>query len=103
LSLDFISGEIYIDKAAPAFAIFKFTQSIAAAAGFGYASFIPLYWHIGMLCCMGLIGSAIFVLIDIQTIKQDKLEKVNHIFAFVADYFHICTTIGCYRCCCCCW
>ncbi len=69
-------GGIYPDQAGPAFAIFKFVQSVSAAAGFGYAGYIPLYYHIGLLWLLGTVGTFFFVKIDIQTRKKESRWKV---------------------------
>ena len=67
-------GGVYPNEAGPAFAIFKFVQCVAAAAGFLYAGYIPLYWHCGMLWAVGLIGTLLFIKIDIQTKKKEVLR-----------------------------
>ena len=65
-------GGVYPNQAGQAFAIFKFVQCVAAAAGFVYAGYIPLYWHILMLGIVGLFGTFFFVKIDIQARKNEN-------------------------------
>ena len=70
-------GGIYRDEAGPAFAIFKFVQCVAAAAGFVYAGYIPLYYHVGMLWVIGTVGTIVFIKIDIQTARKEKKNPVE--------------------------
>ncbi len=73
-------GGVYPERAGQAFAIFKFVQCIAAAAGFMYTSYIPLYIHVGLLLGLGTIGTLLFAKIDIQTRKKEKLRKAEGFF-----------------------
>jgi len=53
-----ILGSVYSDNSGPAFALFKFTQSISAALCFFYSSLMPLHYHLLILvvfCCAGTL------------------------------------------------
>jgi hypothetical protein len=41
-----ILGQLYPDDSAPAFALYKFSQSFTAAVGFFYSSVLTLPWQI---------------------------------------------------------
>ncbi|KAL1117289.1 hypothetical protein AAG570_004615 [Ranatra chinensis] len=57
-------GITFPDNSAPAFAIFKFTQSIAAACGFFYSSQIGLYAQLAILLVTSILGTATFCLVE---------------------------------------
>ncbi|XP_014290240.1 UNC93-like protein MFSD11 isoform X2 [Halyomorpha halys] len=53
-------GTIFSEESAPAFAVFKFTQSIAAAAAFFYSNAIGLYIQLGILIATAVLGTVTF-------------------------------------------
>lgn len=57
-------GSVYPDNSGPAFALFKFTQSLSAAACFFYASVLQLYWHLVILVIFGTIGTISFCMVE---------------------------------------
>lgn len=59
-----ILGGVYANDSASAFAIFKFTQSIAAAASFVYASSLVLYGQLAILVIFAIAGTATFVWVE---------------------------------------
>ncbi|KAK7070920.1 DUF895 domain membrane protein [Halocaridina rubra] len=59
-----ILGSIYADNSGPAFALFKFMQSLSAAACFFYASVFQLYWHLGILVVFATIGTLTFCMVE---------------------------------------
>ncbi|XP_037730204.1 UNC93-like protein MFSD11 [Drosophila subpulchrella] len=73
-----LGGE-YVNNAVGAFALFKFTQSVAAAISFFYSSHFGLYVQLGILVVMGTIGTIAFVVVEWgfkrQHREQEALEK----------------------------
>ncbi|XP_016941741.1 UNC93-like protein MFSD11 [Drosophila suzukii] len=73
-----LGGE-YVNNAVGAFALFKFTQSVAAAISFFYSSHFGLYVQLGILVVMGTIGTIAFVIVEWgfkrQHREQEALEK----------------------------
>ena len=61
---------VYPDRAGPAFAIFKFVQCVAAAAGFFYSGEIDLFIQGGISGGLMVVGTIFFVKIDIQTRRK---------------------------------
>ncbi|XP_064087813.1 UNC93-like protein MFSD11 isoform X1 [Macrobrachium nipponense] len=59
-----ILGSVYPDNSGPAFALFKFTQSLSAAACFFYASILQLYWHLAILVVFATIGTVSFCMVE---------------------------------------
>ncbi|CAG9862335.1 unnamed protein product [Phyllotreta striolata] len=66
-------GSVYADRSAPAFAIFKFTQSIGAAASFFYAEHVGLYAQLGILLASGTLGSLAFIRVEWVARKRNLL------------------------------
>lgn len=67
-------GGVYSDNSASAFAIFKFTQSIAAAACFFYASHVGLYIQLGVLLVLAIVGTISFVMVE-WSVKRENRER----------------------------
>lgn len=59
-----ILGGVFPEDSAPAFALFKFTQSIAAAASFFYSSHIGLHAQLGILVCLATFGTVSFCFVE---------------------------------------
>uniref|UniRef100_H2L6U1 Major facilitator superfamily domain containing 11 n=1 Tax=Oryzias latipes TaxID=8090 RepID=H2L6U1_ORYLA len=55
-----IIGLLFRDNSAPAFAVFKFIQSIMAAVAFFYSNYLLLHWQLLILVVMGFLGSVSF-------------------------------------------
>ncbi|XP_054615679.1 UNC93-like protein MFSD11 [Dunckerocampus dactyliophorus] len=55
-----IIGFTFRDNSAPAFAIFKFIQSILAALAFFYSNFLLLHWQLLILVVVGFLGTLTF-------------------------------------------
>ncbi|XP_076340619.1 LOW QUALITY PROTEIN: UNC93-like protein MFSD11 [Tachypleus tridentatus] len=62
-----ILGSKYSDDSAPAFALFKFVQSIAAAATFFYSNVIKLQYQLLILVVFGTIGTLAFCRVEWDT------------------------------------
>ncbi|KAG7238868.1 hypothetical protein INR49_030415 [Caranx melampygus] len=55
-----IIGFTFHDNSAPAFAVFKFIQSIMAALAFFYSNYLLLHWQLLILVLVGFLGSMTF-------------------------------------------
>uniref|UniRef100_A0A4W6DEV5 Major facilitator superfamily domain containing 11 n=1 Tax=Lates calcarifer TaxID=8187 RepID=A0A4W6DEV5_LATCA len=55
-----IIGFMFRDNSAPAFAVFKFIQSIMAALAFFYSNYLLLHWQLLILVLAGFLGSMTF-------------------------------------------
>uniref|UniRef100_A0A8C5MQ44 UNC93-like protein MFSD11 n=1 Tax=Leptobrachium leishanense TaxID=445787 RepID=A0A8C5MQ44_9ANUR len=55
-----ILGTLYAEDSAPAFAIFKFVQSISAAVAFFYSNYLLLQWQLLILVVFGFFGTISF-------------------------------------------
>ncbi|XP_071442310.1 UNC93-like protein MFSD11 [Hetaerina americana] len=69
-----ILGGIYADDSGPAFALFKFTQSVAAAASFFYSSQLGLYAQLAILVATGCIGTLAFCLVEWRSYIREKKQ-----------------------------
>ncbi|XP_076804774.1 UNC93-like protein MFSD11 [Clavelina lepadiformis] len=68
-----IIGSTYPKKSAPAFALFKFEQSFAAAVGFFYSSYISLKWQLLILVVFGFGGTLTFFKVE-RKVRQVALD-----------------------------
>ncbi|XP_041634227.1 UNC93-like protein MFSD11 [Cheilinus undulatus] len=59
-----IIGFLFRDNSAPAFAVFKFIQSIMAALAFFYSNYLLLHWQLLILVVMGFLGSMTFFMAE---------------------------------------
>ncbi|XP_070779973.1 UNC93-like protein MFSD11 [Enoplosus armatus] len=55
-----IIGFMFRNNSAPAFAVFKFMQSIMAALAFFYSNYLLLHWQLLILVVVGFLGSMTF-------------------------------------------
>ncbi|ODN05433.1 UNC93-like protein MFSD11 [Orchesella cincta] len=65
-----ILGGLFPDDSAPVFALFKFTQSAAAAASFYYSSLLTLRIQLGILQIFCFIGSFTFFLVEWASVQK---------------------------------
>ncbi|CAH1961919.1 unnamed protein product [Acanthoscelides obtectus] len=70
-------GGVYADRSAPAFAIFKFTQSVGAALSFVYAESLALYGQLGILMIFAMLGTATFIRVELTTRKRKLQAEEN--------------------------
>lgn len=70
-------GGVYKDNSASAFAIFKFTQSIASAASFFYATYVGLYIQLGILLVLAVLGTVTYVLVEWEVKRQQNLDTAE--------------------------
>ncbi|TNN34516.1 UNC93-like protein MFSD11 [Liparis tanakae] len=59
-----IIGFTFRDNSAPAFAVFKFIQSIMAALAFFYSNYLLLHWQLLILVVAGFLGTVTFFLAE---------------------------------------
>nr|XP_020018102.1 UNC93-like protein MFSD11 isoform X3 [Castor canadensis] len=59
-----ILGFLYSDDSAPAFAIFKFVQSICAAVAFFYSNYLLLHWQLLVMVLFGFFGTISFFTVE---------------------------------------
>lgn len=55
-----ILGHVYAEQSSPAFAIFKFIQSIFAAVAFFYSGYLLLMWQLLLMVILGFAGTLCF-------------------------------------------
>ncbi|XP_062338115.1 UNC93-like protein MFSD11 [Osmerus eperlanus] len=59
-----ILGRVYAEQSAPAFAIFKFIQSIFAAIAFFYSGYLLLTWQLLLMVILGFTGTLCFFMVE---------------------------------------
>uniref|UniRef100_F7A2X0 UNC93-like protein MFSD11 n=1 Tax=Ornithorhynchus anatinus TaxID=9258 RepID=F7A2X0_ORNAN len=59
-----ILGFLYSEDSAPAFAIFKFVQSICAAVAFFYSNYLLLHWQLLLMVIFGFLGTISFFTVE---------------------------------------
>ncbi|XP_014868368.1 PREDICTED: UNC93-like protein MFSD11 [Poecilia mexicana] len=70
-----ILGYVYAEQSTPAFAIFKFIQSVSAAAAFFYSGYLLLTWQLLLLVILGFAGTLCFFVVErMQEYSVDSQE-----------------------------
>ncbi|XP_051037235.1 UNC93-like protein MFSD11 isoform X2 [Phodopus roborovskii] len=59
-----ILGFLYSEDSAPAFAVFKFVQSICAAVAFFYSNYLLLHWQLLVMVIFGFLGTVSFFTVE---------------------------------------
>uniref|UniRef100_A0A8C7B6K7 UNC93-like protein MFSD11 n=1 Tax=Neovison vison TaxID=452646 RepID=A0A8C7B6K7_NEOVI len=59
-----ILGFLYSEDSAPAFAVFKFVQSICAAVAFFYSNYLLLHWQLLVMVIFGFFGTISFFSVE---------------------------------------
>ncbi|KAM9744806.1 UNC93-like protein MFSD11 isoform 2-T2 [Menidia menidia] len=59
-----ILGHVYAEQSTPAFAIFKFIQSVSAAMAFFYSGYLLLMWQLLLMVVLGFIGTLCFFVVE---------------------------------------
>lgn len=59
-------GVLYSKESAPAFALFKFCQSVAAAVSFFYSTYIGLHFQLAILFITVILGTGAFAFVDLK-------------------------------------
>lgn len=66
-------GSVYKEDSSPAFAIFKFIQSLATSMAFFYSNYIGLDMHVYILAASATIGTLAFFAVE----RISRLEKAG--------------------------
>ncbi|XP_075033850.1 UNC93-like protein MFSD11 [Mixophyes fleayi] len=69
-----ILGTLYAEDSAPAFAIFKFVQSISAAVAFFYSNYLLLQWQLLIMVGFGLFGTISFFFVEWRAVSLGPQE-----------------------------
>uniref|UniRef100_A0A8C0DXP4 UNC93-like protein MFSD11 n=1 Tax=Balaenoptera musculus TaxID=9771 RepID=A0A8C0DXP4_BALMU len=59
-----VLGFLYSEDSAPAFAVFKFVQSICAAVAFFYSNYLLLHWQLLVMVMFGFFGTVSFFTVE---------------------------------------
>ncbi|XP_022595176.1 UNC93-like protein MFSD11 [Seriola dumerili] len=59
-----ILGRVYAEHSTPAFAIFKFIQSVFAAVAFFYSGYVLLMWQLLLMIILGFTGTLCFFVVE---------------------------------------
>ncbi|KAK7507828.1 hypothetical protein BaRGS_00000793 [Batillaria attramentaria] len=65
-------GFVFTEDSSPAFALFKFVQSVAAAAGFYYSNVLLLKWQLLILVIMGTGSALCFCIVEWTTTRASR-------------------------------
>lgn len=68
-------GTLYATESASAFALFKFCQSVAAAASFYYCSHVGLHGQLGILSVSLVFGTLAFCAIELKHRRAKRLAS----------------------------
>ncbi|XP_034029258.1 UNC93-like protein MFSD11 [Thalassophryne amazonica] len=68
-----ITGVMFRDNCAPAFAVFRLIQSIMAALAFFYSNYLLLHWQLLILVVVGFFGSVTFFMAE----RACKAQREN--------------------------
>ncbi|KAM3597910.1 uncharacterized protein V6R79_011076 [Siganus canaliculatus] len=70
-----ILGRVYAEQSTPAFAIFKFIQSVFAAVAFFYSGYLLLMWQLLLMVILGFTGTLCFFVVErMQNFSVDGPE-----------------------------
>lgn len=70
-----ILGRVYAEQSTPAFAIFKFIQSVFAAVAFFYSGHLLLSWQLLVMVALGFSGTLCFFVVErLQNFTADLQE-----------------------------
>ncbi|KAG7223149.1 hypothetical protein INR49_015757 [Caranx melampygus] len=70
-----ILGCVYAEHSTPAFAIFKFIQSVFAAVAFFYSGYVLLMWQLLLMIILGFTGTLCFFVVErMQNFSVDYQE-----------------------------
>ena len=72
-----ILGTLYAEDSAPAFALFKFVQSVAAAIGFAYGTVLTLKYQLLILVITALAGTITFLIVERTNGKRKPLVLIR--------------------------
>ncbi|XP_035470263.1 UNC93-like protein MFSD11 [Scophthalmus maximus] len=70
-----VLGCVYAEHSTPAFAIFKFIQSVFAAVAFFYSGYVLLMWQLLLMIILGFTGTLCFFVVErMQNFSVDLQE-----------------------------
>ncbi|XP_043087860.1 UNC93-like protein MFSD11 isoform X2 [Puntigrus tetrazona] len=67
-----IVGFLFREDSAPAFAVFKFVQSITAAVAFFYSNYLLLHWQLLIMVLSGFLGTITFFVVEWGVISSRR-------------------------------
>ncbi|XP_045073492.1 UNC93-like protein MFSD11 [Coregonus clupeaformis] len=67
-----IVGFMFREDSAPAFAVFKFVQSIAAALAFFYSNYLLLHWQLLIMVVVGFLGTLSFFVAEWMVVSSRR-------------------------------
>ncbi|XP_060799089.1 UNC93-like protein MFSD11 isoform X1 [Neoarius graeffei] len=70
-----ILGCIYTEQSIPAFAIFKFVQSVFAAVAFFYSGYLLLSWQLLIMVILGFMGTLCFFVVERRLSSSADLSE----------------------------
>ncbi|CAJ1076067.1 UNC93-like protein MFSD11 [Xyrichtys novacula] len=71
-----ILGRVYAEQSTPAFAIFKFIQSVFAAVAFFYSGYLLLMWQLLLMVILGFSGTLCFFVVErMQNFSAELQEQ----------------------------
>eukprot|EP00079_Xenopus_tropicalis_P039548 XP_017953319.1 PREDICTED: UNC93-like protein MFSD11 [Xenopus tropicalis] len=71
-----ILGSLYPDNSAPAFAVFKFVQSVSAAVAFFYSNYLLLHWQLLILVIFGFFGTISFFFVEWGLTRRSQYNSM---------------------------
>lgn len=71
-------GVLFVKESAPAFALFKFCQSVAAAVSFGYSNNAGLYIQLSILLIAIVLGTGAFCYVEYITRKEKEDDPTEN-------------------------
>ncbi|XP_007237381.1 UNC93-like protein MFSD11 [Astyanax mexicanus] len=74
-----IIGFMYRDDSAPAFAVFKFVQSITAAVAFFYSNYLLLHWQLLIMVLVGFVGTLSFFVAEWLVVSHQRNSDYDSI------------------------
>lgn len=80
-----ILSHMYHEDSASAFALFKFSQSIAAAAGFFYSSHLTLPYQLLILAVFCAIGTITFTVVEQRNIEFERNQQSREGYSPIAS------------------
>ncbi|KAM8947795.1 UNC93-like protein MFSD11 isoform 2-T2 [Pelodytes ibericus] len=69
-----ILGTLYAEDSAPAFAIFRFVQSISTAVAFFYSNYLVLQWQLLIMVIFGFFGTISFFFVEWGIVRTSPEE-----------------------------
>ncbi|XP_062342370.1 UNC93-like protein MFSD11 [Osmerus eperlanus] len=67
-----IVGLMFREDSAPAFAVFKFVQSITAALAFFYSNYLLLHWQLLIMVLVGFLGTLCFFVAETMVVSSRR-------------------------------